>query len=169
MACPDLSFATSKDFEHVYEPDSDSWLLMDSLSADLPEIQAASPHICLEIGVGSGAVLTHLAQLLGPNKCAYFGVDINPKATQLARRTGVHNGVKTLETVQMNLVDAFFPRLENAIDILLFNPPYVPTPSEELQGLGIERSWAGGERGREILDKVLPSISVRRALPFRYH
>ena len=36
---------------------------------------------------------------------------------------------------------------------------YVPTPPAELVGTGIERSWAGGTKGREILDQLLPSVS----------
>ena len=43
-------------------------------------------------------------------------------------------------------------------DILVFNPPYVPTPASELLGDGISRSWAGGEKGREILDQLLPNV-----------
>lgn len=163
MSCPDISFATSKDFQEVYEPDSDSWLLMDSLSVETDLLRSLSPSICLEIGVGSGAVLTHLATLLGPSAALYLGVDINPHATRLAQRTGKHNGV-SLELVQTSLMDGLLPRLRNVVDVLLFNPPYVPTPSEELVGLGIQRSWAGGARGREILDRLLPFISVRSFL-----
>ena len=43
-------------------------------------------------------------------------------------------------------------------DILIFNPPYVPTPASELLGDGISRSWAGGEKGREVLDMLLPHV-----------
>lgn len=43
-------------------------------------------------------------------------------------------------------------------DILIFNPPYVPTPASELLGDGISRSWAGGEKGREVLDMLLPQV-----------
>ncbi len=53
-----------------------------------------------------------------------------------------------------NLLDS----IHHTIDILLFNPPYVPTPDEEVQGCGIEASWAGGTNGRIVIDKFMPYV-----------
>merc|ERR1712100_1011696 len=49
-------------------------------------------------------------------------------------------------------------RLEGQVDVGLCNPPYVPTPAEEMQGCGIEISWAGGDRGREMIDALIPRL-----------
>ena len=65
-----------------------------------------------------------------------------------------------VETILTSFVDGFEDNINNSIDILIFNPPYVPTPSEEICGNGIEVSWAGGINGREVIDKFIPKINV---------
>ena len=44
-------------------------------------------------------------------------------------------------------------KLNGTIDVIIFNPPYVETEEEETLLAGISQSWAGGAKGRKILDE----------------
>ena len=65
------------------------------------------------------------------------------------------------------LTNAFNKRIQaiGGVDVLLFNPPYVPTEAAEVgaaqNAADIQGSWAGGSRGMEITDKVLDNLEVK--------
>ncbi|KAF4795696.1 hypothetical protein TURU_090857 [Turdus rufiventris] len=61
--------------------------------------------------------------------------DINPMAAYCTQETALLNNVH-LQPVITDLVKGLSPRLNGKVDLLLFNPPYVVTPSEE-EFLGI--------------------------------
>ena len=65
-----------------------------------------------------------------------------------------------MDVIRTHLLSGLETRARGQVDVLLFNPPYVPTPDEEVSGCGIEASWAGGEDGRKVIDAFLPKIKV---------
>ncbi|KAJ8253228.1 hypothetical protein GJAV_G00210500 [Gymnothorax javanicus] len=144
-------------FSEVYEPSEDSFLLMDALEQDADKLQHIKPSICLEVGCGSGVVSAFLASIVGP-EAVFLCTDVNAAAAQCTVETGRCNGV-TLHPVVTDLVACLLPRLCGQVDIMLFNPPYVVTPSEEIGSCGIEAAWAGGRRGREVMDRFFPLVS----------
>eukprot|EP00322_Chrysochromulina_rotalis_P015471 CAMPEP_0115872764 /NCGR_PEP_ID=MMETSP0287-20121206/23606_1 /TAXON_ID=412157 /ORGANISM="Chrysochromulina rotalis, Strain UIO044" /LENGTH=223 /DNA_ID=CAMNT_0003327719 /DNA_START=76 /DNA_END=744 /DNA_ORIENTATION=- len=156
VSLPDLSHLGSTDFEKVYEPSDDTFLLVDALSADADELQRRRPALCVEIGSGSGCVITHLGSLL-PNAALIAG-DVNRDANRATAATGAANS-QCVAPVQMDLLGGLRP---GTIDVLVFNPPYVPTSEEELAeaiaSSDISAAWAGGPRGRLVLDRLLPLI-----------
>lgn len=91
----------------------------------------------------------------------FFTTDINEFACEITKQTGLQNQITNIEPIRTSLVDSILPRLQNKIDILCFNPPYVVTTHEEVGSMGIEASWAGGIDGREVIDELLPKIKVR--------
>jgi release factor glutamine methyltransferase len=156
VALPDLSHLSSADYERVYEPSDDTFLLVDALSADVAELLGRRPALCVEIGSGSGCVITHLGRLL-PDAALLAG-DVNRHANRATAATGAANGRRVVP-VQMDLLSALRPGI---VDVLVFNPPYVPTSTEELveavATADISAAWAGGPRGRLVLDRLLPAL-----------
>ncbi|KLO20505.1 S-adenosyl-L-methionine-dependent methyltransferase [Schizopora paradoxa] len=155
---PDTSHLTNADFEHVYEPAEDTFILLDALEADAERLRALTPRIAMEIGSGSGCVSAFLGAVLGSTTCLYLSTDINPHAALCTLKTGGQNKVP-LEPVVTSLIGPFAKRLHRAVDVLIFNPPYVPTEDEEMTdaqaGRAIEGSWAGGKQGMLVTERVL--------------
>lgn len=141
-------------YPEVYEPSEDTFLLLDALEADAQFLLDLKPKIAVEVGSGSGVIITGLACLL-KEACAYFSTDINIQACHATQDTAGLNKVP-IECINMDLLLGF---KNNMFDIILFNPPYVVTESEEISGSGLSRAWAGGANGREIIDKLLCNIS----------
>ncbi|KNE61913.1 hypothetical protein AMAG_07182 [Allomyces macrogynus ATCC 38327] len=122
------------------------------------------PKLCLEIGSGSGCVSTFLAMHL-KTLTFYLTTDINPRACTATRRTAAQNRVvHRLEPIRSDLTAGLLPRLRGAIDVLLFNPPYVPTEVAEVVTAEtaatdpsdlLAATWTGGQLGRAVTDRVL--------------
>jgi release factor glutamine methyltransferase len=197
---PDLRHLTSQDFQLVYEPSDDTYLLMDALRDEIrtgrwdavDTDQSSSPDkdatvapplmVVLEVGCGSavpsvvfrnewnlrygqggggsmnnaaGATNHHTDRVL-----LSFATDVNPKALEVAQRTADANlGKSAIEFVRCDLSSPLLSRLGGQVDVLLFNPPYVPTPDDEVAGCGIEAAWAGGHNGRRVVDRFLPQLA----------
>ncbi|KAJ4785714.1 HemK methyltransferase family member 2 [Rhynchospora pubera] len=144
----------------VYEPCDDSFLLVDALLADRSNIINQNPKFCLEIGCGSGYVITSLALILS-QYCPwtqFYATDINLHATHTTLQTSANHGVH-VEVVATDIASSLQKRLQKSIDVLVINPPYVPTPEDEVGADGIVASWAGGFKGRLVIDRILNVVN----------
>ncbi|XP_013107653.2 methyltransferase N6AMT1 [Stomoxys calcitrans] len=163
METPHIDHLSTQDYESVYEPAEDSFLLLDALESDLEFIEGElKPLVCLEIGPGSGIIITALSKRLQNSFC--FACDINRTACQVTKRTAARNNVQ-VECIVGNLVDAF---KSNKVDLLIFNPPYVVTSDDEVLSSetfgdctrgNLVHSWAGGKDGRRIIDILLLKLN----------
>ncbi|KAG2149676.1 S-adenosyl-L-methionine-dependent methyltransferase [Suillus cothurnatus] len=160
---PDLSHLTRHDLEQVYDPAEDTFLLLDALEQDAEALRKERPLICLEVGSGSGCVSAFLGKIFGPSSSLYLCTDINKHATRCTLATGKQNKIP-LDPVICSLAQPFLSRLHHAVDIILFNPPYVPTDTDEASSAqssaGIAGSWAGGVDGMEITNRFLRDVEV---------
>ncbi|GMH58742.1 hypothetical protein TL16_g08968 [Triparma laevis f. inornata] len=153
---PSLDHFQYSDYNDFYEPSDDTFLMCDGLSLDLP---SHAPSRILELGTGSGCNLVHAASLSPPGTTC-FAIDINPLACAATLKTWECNKTEGVDFVitKSDLLGAGSEPWWPEVDCVIFNPPYVPTPDEEVGGEGIEASWAGGEEGRVVIDKALPQI-----------
>ncbi|CBK24169.2 uncharacterized protein [Blastocystis hominis] len=116
----------------------------------------------VEIGPGSGIISTFLTRIVNESHpTATLAIDINMDACRITRDTYHQNKVVYGDTIRSNLLQCTLQRLQNKVDVLLFNPPYVPTSSEETFLPTIESAYAGGEKGREVIDVLLPNVQVQ--------
>jgi len=117
-----------------------------------------------------------------------MATDINIEAAKATIKTSKANNV-SVDVIQTNFVsgttltaepfcsgastgtDSDMCRLfaQQSVDVLIFNPPYVPTPDDEILQVTLENSespdinfianaWAGGEDGRVVIDQFLPLL-----------
>ncbi|OCF71336.1 hypothetical protein I204_07963 [Kwoniella mangroviensis CBS 8886] len=162
LPTPNIAYLTEEDYEHVYEPAAeDSFILLDALELDAQPIRDDQPTICVEIGSGSGIASTFLSQLVGSSSSLVISTDINRYACGVTLRTAQANEI-SLNPILCHLLDPLFNRLKNNIDILVFNPPYVPTGMTELMDTQNQRdiggAWAGGQDGMIITDVILDKL-----------
>ena len=145
------------DYDDVYEPAEDSFLLLDALEKDLSIIESElNPSMCVEIGSGSGVISAALASTLP--LCRVLAFDINEEACNATRQTACANGVSDkIDVIRLDFLQ-FFPMINNCVDLLVCNPPYVATVPDEVGHHDIKASWAGGSLGRSLTDRLLQTL-----------
>jgi release factor glutamine methyltransferase len=136
--------ADQRDLDTVYQPAEDSQLLADSV---LPYVEAGDR--VLDAGTGSGYVARRIEVDTG---AWVIGSDINPHACRQAAAAGV-------PVVRADLLTPF---REGAFDVVVFNPPYLPTDPDREWDDWMEEALSGGETGREVVEPFLEDL--RRVL-----
>lgn len=150
----------------VYQPAEDSALLANAVCDDLDrtggsdrrrevEIDGSSPRDessnntrrVLDVGTGSGYVGLRLSG------CDHLDVevvasDVNPHAVRRAATEG-------LAVVRGDLVAPF---VDSTFDVVVFNPPYLPTDPALEQDDWMERALSGGQDGRMVIDRFLDTV-----------
>ncbi|WP_328296577.1 methyltransferase [Streptomyces sp. NBC_00435] len=129
----------------VYRPQADTRLLADALSGE--ELGPATE--VLEIGTGTGALALDAAGA-GARVTA---VDVSWPAVIAARFNALRRG-----TPLSVLHGDFAVRTRGRrFDLVLANPPYVPSPRARLPSHGAARAWEAGPDGREVVDRICSS------------
>jgi len=125
----------------VYPVLEDTLLLADS-------INVRKGDRVLEVGCGTGYVSIRAALMGGK----VVGVDINPDAVRLSRENASLNGIDWIDFHESDM----FENVDGLFDVIMFNPPYLP--SEEFQSGDYDACWDGGKGGRGVSDRFIDGL-----------
>jgi release factor glutamine methyltransferase len=125
------------DLPQVYSPEADTVLLLETARAEV------RPGECvLEAGTGSGLIAREIAKI-----ARVVATDINPHAVIAAREGGT-------DVVRTDLCAG----MRGPFDLVLFNPPYLPTRPEERMDDWLEYALDGGENGRVVIERFANDV-----------
>ncbi|KAK6357944.1 S-adenosylmethionine-dependent methyltransferase [Orbilia blumenaviensis] len=194
LPTPSTSHITS---QAVYPPSEDSYLLLDafSLPSEVAFISTRFPAetpspLLVEIGTGSGVVsaflAAHAGTLFGRQDVITIGLDVSYTAntvtnTTISKACSQHpeTSATFLDCVTSDLTSCLKPK---CVDILVFNPPYVPTSEHpslstlrdgrqqkvivnskskkdyDMEDYLFSLTYAGGDKGMETTDRLLDQL-----------
>lgn len=137
----------------VYHPEEDSFLLLDS-------IEVTKDHqLLLEIGGGSGIISIVLAHRNPKLRCIVTDISLN--AVNVIKRNShlnmLNNRVDAVCMDMMNALRYFCP------DIIVWNPPYLPSDKEtELLSNEEKKMLIGGRKGYEEVYELFNYLRFNR-------
>ncbi|MDR2830366.1 MAG: methyltransferase [Methanobrevibacter sp.] len=128
----------------VYEPSDDSYLLAENL-------MIKKGDEVLEIGTGSGIVAINACTLAK----SVIATDISYDALRLAEMNIKINKIKNIELCFGNL----FESVKNKkFDLILFNPPYLPTDKDDILEDNLNHAFDGGIDGMKVITPFLNQV-----------
>lgn len=113
-----------------YEPDEDSWTLVDLIVAE-----GIKDRVVIDLGCSTGVV----SDALHPSNFVLC-LDLNIKALRQLRNR---------DAIQMDLLCGID---QSRVDVVIFNPPYVPDFDCPILG--------GGKDGRVVIDRFVGAVTV---------
>ena len=131
------SLSMKYDPGQVYSPEADTIML---LSAARAEVRPGDR--VLEVGTGSGLIAAEMAKIT-----RIVATDINPHAVTCAHDAGI-------DVVRTDL----FMGIRGPFNLVLFNPPYLPTPPEERIDDWLEYALDGGRSGRAVIERFARNV-----------
>ncbi|MCC6639043.1 peptide chain release factor N(5)-glutamine methyltransferase [Candidatus Falkowbacteria bacterium] len=115
----------------------------------------------IEIGVGSGALITTLTLELHNPSMTFIGTDISQDTLKVARKNAKTHGA-SISFVYNNLLDNAENFIPSTKYIIISNPPYVATADLNEPSIAYEPKLAldGGADGMKYYEELLKQIST---------
>ncbi len=169
------------DFENVYAPSDDTYLLIDYFKQNINQmyfdgIKLTEIKKILDLGTGTGIISIFL-QLIKKDNINFnpkiYASDILEDAIKCAKLNEKRNNIDNqIEFLCSDLFNSFPESLKHSFNIIVFNPPYLPSSDlikKNNNKMKIDYSWNGGIKGYEILIKFLNSAKYYLDLKAKHY
>lgn len=136
----------------VYEPAEDTFLLADS-------VVVSEEDSVFEVGSGCGLIALYCASLGTNVVCC----DVNPFAVELIKKNFLVNESLLRGSFDVRIGDLFsILDSKDRFDVIIFNPPYLPTSKKELIGGSgwFDKAVSGGLNGLDVIERFIKQVSV---------
>lgn len=130
----------------VYAAQGDTFLLASALRREGLEPGSR----VLDVGTGTGLLAVAAAQL----GASVTAVDVSRRALGTAWANAALRG----RHIGLRMGDLLEPVRGHRFDLVVSNPPYVPSPNERPPSRGIRRAWDAGPAGRTLLDRLTRDV-----------
>ena len=157
-------------YDNVYPPADDTYLIIDYFKKRLTNeyfdgLDMETIKNIVEIGTGTGIIAIFL-QLLTKKyikfKPKIYASDILQESIDCAKiNQGLNNIDNQITLIKSNLFESFPKSLSHSFNIIIFNPPYLPSSElveQNEEKKAIDRSWNGGTKGVEIFSRFLEDV-----------
>jgi len=138
--------------EHVLIPRPDSETVVEVARDTLPDRTA--PCRVLDLCTGSGAIALALAKELPAAQV--IATELSPGAAAIARKNAERNGFA--DRVEVRIGDLFAPVAGERFDLIVSNPPYIPTAVIATLSAEVHReprlALDGGADGLAFYDRI---------------
>ncbi|MER7811589.1 HemK2/MTQ2 family protein methyltransferase [Streptomyces sp900116325] len=129
----------------VYAPQEDTAMLISALRREHLSPQAD----VLDVGTGTGAVAIAAAH---HGAARVVAIDASAAAVLTARLNALLSG--HARSIRVSRGDLTEPVTGLRFDMVLANPPYVPSADVRMTGRGAARAWEAGIDGRAVIDRL---------------
>lgn len=116
------------DFEvnpSVLIPRQDTEVLIETIVSKFKSNNKYPINQVLDVCTGSGCIAISLSKLININ--SIIALDLSEKALDVAKRNAEKNKVNNIQFIESNMFSNLSEDLYNQFDIVVSNPPYIPT------------------------------------------
>ncbi len=127
----------------VYKPSDDSFLLA-------KHIPRFSKGDVLDVGTGCGIQAIAAAK----KAKSVLAIDISESALECAQKNAKAHGFSSKIKFLKSDLFSQIPKSQK-FDLIIFNPPYLPTTEAEATSGILDAAWNGGKDGRKVIGRFL--------------